>query len=146
MNGIIMTASSRPALKVEAEQRLSPNHQTTAATGSSDHPRNQKLWRASVQFEAIFLEQLLAVMKKTIPDSGFLEQGFTQDVQSDMFNKAVAESIAQQSRTGIAKALYRQIEQNSPDTGAGPEATHAIRGLSDTDNIRQLQGERHAGN
>lgn len=96
---------------MELRQLHSPQAQVQA---QQDKPRNEKLWKACVQFEALFAQQMLSAMHKTVPDSGFLPNGFAQGVHNDMFNQAVAENIAKSGHTGIATALYRQIAQLAP--------------------------------
>lgn len=72
---------------------------------------NNKLWRASLAFETMFVQQLLSAMHKTVPSSGIVKEGFAEDVQSSMLNQALAKSIGGQGQLGIAKSIYKQINQ-----------------------------------
>jgi len=72
-------------------------------------PENDPLWQASRQFEALFVEQMLTSMRKTVPDSGLLNKGFAEGVSTSMMDQAVADSIGKQGRMGIATSLYRQL-------------------------------------
>lgn len=71
--------------------------------------RDPKLWKVSQQFEAIFLQQILEAMHKTVPQSGFIPTGFSEQVHESMFDQAVASAISQHSDLGIASAIYRQL-------------------------------------
>jgi len=136
VDGMATISSSHPAIEGQPETPASLRH-SARAVSKNDHHRNPRLWKASVQFEAIFLEQLLASMKKTIPDSGLLKKGFAEDTQSGMFNQAVAESIAQRSRTGIAITLYRQLEKDFPQTAPMHDSVQAGMNPSDTEIRKQ---------
>ncbi len=83
------------------------------ASGQKDvrgfHPVNTRLWRVSRVFEAMFVQQLLSAMHRTVPSSGLLGKGFAEDVQSSMFNQALAKAVSQQGQLGIARNIYRQF-------------------------------------
>jgi len=138
MDGIISPSPLSPGAKLKISAPL--HHYAVKKGPDNGHHRNPRLWKASVQFEAIFLEQLLASMKKTIPDSGLLKKGFAEDTQSDMFNQAVAESIAQHSRTGIATTLYRQLEKDFPRNAS----IQAEMNPSDTEIRPSVKGDTDA--
>jgi len=98
--------------------------------------RDARLWKACTQFEAIFLQQMLSEMRKSVPKSGLLPTGFAEDVHAAMFDQAVAEAGARRGMLGIAENLYRQLSARSgthemPEdadkkTGSvNPEADHA---------------------
>ncbi len=73
------------------------------------HPANARLWRVSRVFEAMFVQQLLSVMHKTVPSSGLIDKGFAENVQSSMFNQALAKAVSQRGGLGIARSIYRQF-------------------------------------
>lgn len=77
--------------------------------------RDAKLWRACCQFEAVFVQQMLAVMRTSIPDSGLLPRGFSENVHSSMFDQAVAAAVGGRGQLGIALSIYRQLR--TPQAG-----------------------------
>lgn len=99
------TATRMPNAPAHRIQQLSPAGEHHAAIASERDP----LWKASRQFEALFVEQMLSSMRKAIPDSGLMKKGFAQDVSTSMMDQAVADSIGKQGRMGIATSLYRQL-------------------------------------
>jgi len=106
------SAPSRPRMPAPAHQ---VHHLNPAPGMSGRTPKaNDPLWQASRQFEALFVEQMLASMRKTIPDSGLLKKGFAEGVQTSMLDQAVADSIGKQGRMGIASSLYRQLSNHYP--------------------------------
>lgn len=73
--------------------------------------RDKKLWKASVQFEAMFMQQMFSSMHKSVPKSGLLPSGFAEDVHNSMMDQAVAESASRNGSMGIAPSIYRQMQQ-----------------------------------
>ncbi len=72
--------------------------------------RDAKLWKSCREFEALFLQQMLSEMRKTVPRSKLLDGGFAGDVQAAMMDQAVAQAAAQRAPLGLAEAMYRQLE------------------------------------
>lgn len=117
----ILSREKRLTMSESNRQRLQRSPHTRAgqsgrfASARPIHPpasqRDEKLWQACCQFEAIFLQQMLAAMRKSVPKSSLLPQGFTQDVQASMLDQAIAEAGSKQGILGIARTLYRQVEQ-----------------------------------
>lgn len=82
-----------------------------AAQPASAQGRDPKLWKVSRQFEAIFVQQMLDEMQKSVPHSGFMPNGFAEQVHTSMFDQAVAGSMTKNTDLGIASAIYRQLDQ-----------------------------------
>jgi len=93
------------------QQSVQQIHRQQRAVHKQDPHVDKKLWRASLAFETMFVQQLLSAMHKTVPSSGFIQKGFAEDVQSSMLNQALAKSIGGQGQLGIAKNIYRQVSQ-----------------------------------
>ena len=55
----------------------------------------KKLQKVCSRFEAIFLGYLFLQMKKTVPESGFLEEGFAQRIYEEEFYRVMAEKMAE---------------------------------------------------
>lgn len=71
-----------------------------AAPGGGDMPQ------AARQFEAVLLYRLLLEMKRTIPESGLLESGIT-DQTMDLFFMHLADQLAQGGGMGLWRELCR---------------------------------------
>jgi flagellar protein FlgJ len=72
--------------------------------------RNSELYKASVDFEALFIKQMLDVMRKTIhKENGLLEGGLGQDVYEDMLYGEYAKKMASTAQFGLADIIYRQV-------------------------------------
>jgi len=100
------TMSSLPADQQAHLHSVGP--QTTAAT--TGKKKNEALWKTSLQLEAIFVQQMMSEMRKTVNKSDFIKSGFAQDMHASMMDEAIAQSSTRHSTFGIASSIYRQLE------------------------------------
>jgi flagellar protein FlgJ len=109
--------------------------------------RDERLWRASRQFEAMMFQQMLSAMRKTIPSSGVIQTGFAEDVQGAMFDQAVAKSASQQGNLGIANSIYRQLSHPAPEQKNESRIRNIQADVNSSDiQIQQLEKARtHTG-
>ena len=87
-------------------------------TYSSLHQQNKvqqqvkqgsKLYKACQDFEAIFIKQMLNVMRKTIKKSGLLDGGFAEEVFEDMLYDEYAKRMSENAHFGLSDTLYKQL-------------------------------------
>jgi len=72
--------------------------------------RNSELYKASQDFEALFIKQMLDVMRKTIhKEDDLLNGGLGQDVYEDMLYDQYAKKMASTAQFGLADMIYRQL-------------------------------------
>lgn len=71
--------------------------------------KDSKLFQACQDFEAIFLKQMLNVMRKTVDKGELLNGGFAEDVFEDMLYDEYAKKMAKHSRFGLSEMLYREL-------------------------------------
>jgi len=79
----------------------------------SVHEKDAALWKVSRQFEAIFVQQMMAEMRKTVSKSEFMPSGYAEDVHASMMDEAIAQASTKRSNFGIADSIYRQLEEAS---------------------------------
>ena len=80
---------------------------STPATASID--RSSKLYEACVDFEALFLKQMLNAMRETVPREGLLDGGMAQDIFEDMLYDEYSKSMARNAGFGLADTVYLQL-------------------------------------
>jgi len=95
----------------------------------SNEPKDPELWKASKQFEAIFLQQMMGEMRSTVSKSEFMPHGYAEDVHASMMDEAIAQASIKQGSVGIADAIYRQLQAGSK--------TQAIPNPADTLNMAE---------
>ena len=72
--------------------------------------RNSELYHASQDFEALFIKQMLDVMRKTIhKENDLLGGGIGQDVYEDMLYNEYAKKMAATAQFGLADIIYKQV-------------------------------------
>lgn len=102
----------------------------TVASFDRSEIKDEKLWDVCCKFEAIFMQQMMSSMRKSVPESGFLPSGYAEGVHDSMMDQAIADSGSKNGNLGIALQMYRQLERS--------EAGHddAIQGIQEaTDNV-----------
>lgn len=86
--------------------------------------KDKDMWKACCQFESVFLQQMMAAMRKTVPESEFLPRGYANDMYDGMMDQAIAESGSKNAPLGLAISMYRQLDRDG-FTQAGSGAAHA---------------------
>ena len=62
------------------------------------------------EFEALFLSQLLSVMREGMGEEGLFEGTTGQDVYTSMMDQALAQALADRGGIGLAETLYQQLK------------------------------------
>jgi len=140
---------SRPAHTQAINQtRL---HATGPQVSASHKERDPALWKVSTQFEAIFVQQMMSEMRKTVHKSDFIPSGFAEDVHGSMMDEAIAQASVKHHSFGIAENIYRQLEAGQKAAmrpGAKqPDSIQEISASADKLQIKHdimLEANRHA--
>lgn len=80
-----------------------------AVKGLSGESQKTELKKAAQEFEALFIAQLLKVMRETIEESGLLEKGFGKSIYTELFDQEVSLSLARRGVLGISDMLYQSL-------------------------------------
>ncbi len=87
--------------------------------------RFRSLHSAAGDFEAVFVQQMLQDMQKTLKDGGLIGSGTSGSIYSGMFTEAVAKSMVQTQGLGLAPKLYEQVINRDPELKTYAQ-THGI--------------------
>ncbi|MEE8589735.1 MAG: rod-binding protein [Spirochaetia bacterium] len=71
--------------------------------------KTSKLYKVSQEFEAIFIKQMLNVMRKSVAKTGLLDGGMAEEFFEDMLYDEYASSMAESGSFGISDMIYRQL-------------------------------------
>ncbi|MBA7562932.1 hypothetical protein ES708_04585 [subsurface metagenome] len=71
--------------------------------------KTSKLYKVSQEFEAIFIKQMLNVMRKSVAKTGLLDGGMAEEFFEDMLYDEYAEKMAESGSFGISDMIYRQL-------------------------------------
>ncbi len=108
-----MSMTGIPDLKVNDIFNMSKlvNQAREIETRAAGIDKDSALFKASKDFEALFIKQMLNVMRKTVPKDGILEGGFAEDIFEDMLYDEYAKKMADTARFGIAETIYNQYSK-----------------------------------
>lgn len=81
----LMQAANKPASKTEVE-------------------------KAAKEFESFFAFYLLKVMRESVPKSGLLNSGMSENIYNSIIDENIAEGIAARGGLGLSDLLIRQME------------------------------------
>ena len=76
---------------------------------------DKELLQACKDFEAIFVNQLLQEMRKTVPKDGLIPTSQEEEIFTGMFDEEVSKQISQTGRMGLAEMMYQQLRNHSLD-------------------------------
>jgi peptidoglycan hydrolase FlgJ len=71
--------------------------------------RNSELYKACVDFESLFIKQMLDVMRKSVKKEGLMDGGMSEEIFSDMLYSEYAKKMAESSQFGLARMIYDQV-------------------------------------
>ncbi len=94
--------------RIDSTQLL--NQATTprpVKTGKGQDP--EKLKDVAQQFEAIFIQQMYAEMRKTVPDDGLIQRSNADEIYAQMQDREAAEITAQRGGIGLADLMMEQL-------------------------------------
>jgi Rod binding domain-containing protein len=89
-----------------------------AVAGAAREP-HAALRRLAHELEGVFLAQLFAAMRASVPDGGLVNGSAGEDLFRSMLDERLAAVAADRFPRGIGEALYRQLSRGLPP--AGPE-------------------------
>ena len=78
--------------------------------------RDEKLYGACQDFEAIFVKQMLKSMKGTVEKTGLLDGGFAEEIYDDMLYDEYAKKMVKTAGFGIADTLYNKLSVSVHDS------------------------------
>jgi flagellar protein FlgJ len=88
-----------------------------ASRGPASSRQNGELKKAAQEFEAIFIAQMLKVMRETIEESGLTEGGFGKSVYTELFDQELSLNLARNGTLGIADLLEKRLTSTADIEG-----------------------------
>lgn len=104
-----MTAHGVGSSGPSVSRPLSPPGSKPLKTNADD--TEARLREAAVQFEAVFVQQMLSAMRQTIPDGGVIDGGQGEELFAGLLDGHMAELMAGQSQSELSEAIYRQLSR-----------------------------------
>jgi murein DD-endopeptidase MepM/ murein hydrolase activator NlpD len=79
------------------------------------HGKPQDVKSAAAELASLFVYQMLAAMRRTIPKSGLLDKGFAHDTYLSLFDQEIARHLACREDLGLTALLQRQLKDPDAD-------------------------------
>lgn len=79
------------------------------ADAASDQQKKNELKKVAHDFESLFVNYLLKVMRETIDESNSPEGGLGKSIYTELFDEELSRSIARQGTFGIADMLVNRL-------------------------------------
>jgi Rod binding domain-containing protein len=89
--------------------------QVRVETRAQEIDRGSKLYKACQDFEAIFVKQMLNVMRKTVQKTGLMDGGFAEEVFEDMLYDEYAQKMTENAQFGLSDTMYNQLSRFSAE-------------------------------
>lgn len=86
------------------------SNSVSAAGAKNRIDKTSELYKVSQEFEAIFIKQMLNVMRKSVSKTGLLDGGMAEEIFEDMLYDEYAQKMAESGSFGIADMIYRQLD------------------------------------
>ncbi len=67
------------------------------------------LYKACLDFESLFIKQMLDVMRKSVKKEGLLDGGMSEEIFTDMLYDEYAKKMAETAQFGLAQTIYDQV-------------------------------------
>jgi murein DD-endopeptidase MepM/ murein hydrolase activator NlpD len=97
---------------------------------SASQPRGgDPVKQVAREFEALFLSQLLSVMREGMGEDGLFEGTTGQDIYTSMMDQALARALAERGGIGLAETVYQQLKEldaHSARRGIGAIGSPAV--------------------
>jgi len=114
--GLSLPAALPPqALQPDESARAQQLHaqMTAGERGPSGKPQDVK--SAAAELASLFVYQMLAAMRRTVPKSGLLDKGFAHDTYLSLFDQEIARHMARREDMGLTALLQRQLKDTDAD-------------------------------
>lgn len=104
-------------MQIKATPPLPPAGKTPGTAAGASDPQDAKLKAACTDMEAVFLNMLLAQMRRTVPKSTIMGEGGNQEeIMRSLLDSEMTKNMAKAGGIGLADMLYRQLSQSTHKT------------------------------
>lgn len=78
-------------------------------TQASEQVENKQLRDVSRSFEAMFTNQLVTAMRKTVVKDGFFKESQAEKIYQGMLDSEYSQRMAETEQIGLSKVIYEQL-------------------------------------
>jgi flagellar protein FlgJ len=110
MDMSVQGAPGTGANDINRMSRLAKEAETLAGKASMRN-ESSKLLDVCRDFEALFIKQMLDVMRKTVKKESLTHGGFSEEIFEDMLYDEYSKKMARTANLGIAEMIYDQYSK-----------------------------------
>jgi len=103
------------ALQPDESARAQQLHAQMTAGERGLNGKPQDVKSAAAELASLFVYQMLAAMRRTVPKSGLLDKGFAHDTYLSLFDQEIARHMAHREDLGLTALLQRQLKAAGTD-------------------------------
>src|SRR5215510_9741506 len=103
------------ALQPDESTRAQQLHAQMTAGERGLNGKPQDVKSAAAELASLFVYQMLAAMRRTVPKSGLLDKGFAHDTYLSLFDQEIARHMARREDLGLTTLLQRQLKETDAD-------------------------------
>jgi Rod binding domain-containing protein len=96
-----------------ADRAVASAGQLARRLGAQTVDKGSPLYKVCLEFEAIFIKQMLNSMRKTVEKSGMLDGGMAEEIFEDMLYDEYAKKMASTANFGLAAMIYGQLQPSA---------------------------------
>jgi flagellar protein FlgJ len=82
---------------------------TTIQNNNENKVYRNKLEKVCLEFESIFIREMMKAMRKTIPKTGFFGNDSRKEIFESLFDAEISKAISNRGGLGIGKLMYRNM-------------------------------------
>ena len=72
-------------------------------------PENPELRQKARDFEALFINQMISAMRKTVPENGLIPKSQGERVFESMLDSQNAQTMADTEQLGLSQVIYQHL-------------------------------------
>ncbi|MGQ9499585.1 MAG: rod-binding protein [Dissulfurimicrobium sp.] len=100
MKDILLLPINTSAVQIATETVTAPS-----LKGHSE----KEIKKVCADFEAMFIKQMLEMMRKGMPKGGYLDGGFQEEIYMSLFDDQLSKVLSEGKGMGIGAQLYRDL-------------------------------------
>ena len=114
--GLSLPAALPPqALQPDESAHVKQLHAQMTAGERGLNGKPQDVKSAAAELSSLFVYQMLAAMRRTVPKSGLLDKGFAHETYLSLFDQEIARHLARRGDLGLTALLQRQLKDPDAD-------------------------------
>jgi murein DD-endopeptidase MepM/ murein hydrolase activator NlpD len=145
-DGSLLTPINQLPANLLASSGIRIEDKVSAAQKATGKDQKSELKKVAQEFEAVFITNLLKVMRETIEESGLLEGGFGKSIYTEMFDQEVAVNMARHGTLGISDLLYKNLSATDEASGNKSGEEPVQNSMPDPPVLPQASPKEQGGN